>query len=1156
MRTLQTTVLSLLAVGCSDAAIKTVNAEPTAIINSHTDGREFLEEASTTLFGTVADSNHSSADLLVNWAVNSEVICKDLVPNDDGYTECDVVLNEGTANIVLAVRDPDNASGNDTVTITIVSANEPPSITGVRISPEPAIAGALLTCTYSGFSDPNGDEDFSTYTWTLNGAAAGSGPTFSEDTIAGDEVVCTVTPSDGVDDGDPVNDTIIISNTAPIIESVAISPNPATTTDALGCSYSGFFDRDGHDDASTYAWTINGVAASTTSSLLNGYVNGDEVTCTVTPNDGTDDGAPLSDSIVISNTLPTIESVTISPETPTAADTLTCSYTGFNDLDEESDQSTYAWQVDGTDAGTGSTLSGAFVGGNVVTCTVTPNDGTDDGDPVSASVPVLNSAPEVTSVDITPDTDITTGTTLTCEATGTDIDGDEFEIAYAWTIGEETASGEENTLILDPSTASPGDVVTCLATLTDTSGASTSDEASVTVGNTVPVIDSVEVVPSSDVTTTTVLTCSATASDSDAEVPTLNYAWDIDSVEAGTSDTLDLSTVGAVTGETVTCTVTATDPSGATSDPGTDSVVIENTLPVIDSVTLDPNPVRTNDVLTAITTASDADGDEVLLIHEWYVNGTPAGDASDTLDGVSHFDKSDTVYVVVTPVEWFPGTETTGAEGLSVTSETIDVSNTPPSIDTVAISPDTAIETDALSCEYTGYTDADGDEDASTYAWTINGEDAGSDPTLSGGYLADDEVTCTVTPNDGSDEGIDVSATIVIGSDSECLSLRFDGVDDSVVVPASADFVATETALTFESWVNWDGDTDQAWYPIATQGWGDSDTARFFLAVAGLEGPSCSGPLEPGDLHVEIHTEFSFGPCFSSDIPLEAETWHHVAVVFDSGDARIYVDGIERGSDSVPDSTLHDATSSAVMLGRMDAGGGFIFKGALSSARYSSISRYDTEFTPTWPLEADDDTLGLWLLDDGGDIAFDSSSLAHDGDILDGTWDEDCPDVASDCLDGDTFSAPFAGDTYGDGLDSDCDEMDCEAGYVGDVYYAVCRESAEGSDLSTTWSDANDVCIAHGYDGLAMVVDATENSGLRDLVLDAGGWDDIWIGLSDPEDDGIWTWMDGTEMSFEDWGSGEPSAGEDNCVEIYAINDWTWNDRTCSETFPFVCEIR
>ena len=56
----------------------------------------------------------------------------------------------------------------------------------------------------------------------------------------------------------------------------------ATTSDALTCSYSGWWDEDGDaDSGTTYSWTINGSDASTGTTLSTGYVGGDTVACSV-----------------------------------------------------------------------------------------------------------------------------------------------------------------------------------------------------------------------------------------------------------------------------------------------------------------------------------------------------------------------------------------------------------------------------------------------------------------------------------------------------------------------------------------------------------------------------------------------------------------------------------------------------------------------------------------------------------------------------------------------------------------------------------------------------------------------------------------------------------------------------------------------------------
>ena len=68
-------------------------------------------------------------------------------------------------------------------------------------------------------------------------------------------------------------DEVLITNRRPSITSVAIAPSGAKASDDLVCSYTGFADPDYPDfptsgtDASTFAWTVGGSPAGTTSTL-------------------------------------------------------------------------------------------------------------------------------------------------------------------------------------------------------------------------------------------------------------------------------------------------------------------------------------------------------------------------------------------------------------------------------------------------------------------------------------------------------------------------------------------------------------------------------------------------------------------------------------------------------------------------------------------------------------------------------------------------------------------------------------------------------------------------------------------------------------------------------------------------------------------------
>ena len=339
---------------------------------------------------------------------------------------CTVTPSDGT--------DSGTAQTSNTVTI----GNGPPSITSVTIDPDPAYAGSTISCSYSGYYDGDGDPDASTIAWTVNGSAAGSGATLGLAVVGGDALLCTVTPSDGTDTGSPVSDALLVSNSAPSITSVTISPASASSTDSLGCSYTGFSDPDGDADHSTFDWTIGGTWAGSGATLSAGYVRGDTVACIVTPDDGTDPGSPVSDSLVIGNSPPEVSAVTISPSGAATDDMLTVAVS-HSDPDGDSVSLSYAWTVGGVAAGSSTNLDGttAFDKGDVVVVTVTPSDGTDTGSPVSSSgLTIANTPPEAPGISVAPEDPEEGVDDLICtvDSASYDADGDSISYVFTWTV--------------------------------------------------------------------------------------------------------------------------------------------------------------------------------------------------------------------------------------------------------------------------------------------------------------------------------------------------------------------------------------------------------------------------------------------------------------------------------------------------------------------------------------------------------------------------------------------------------------------------------------------------------------------------------------------------------------------------------------------------
>jgi hypothetical protein len=221
-------------------------------------------------------------------------------------------------------------------------------------------------------------------------------------------------------------------------------------------------------------------------------------------------------------------------------------------------------------------------------------------------------------------------------------------------------------------------------------------------------------------------------------------------------------------GQVVACTVTATDESGASATASA-SVTVENGRPEVSDVALSPTELHTNDTLTATPTVSDPDGDSFTVTYAFSVNGSVVQDGpADSLSGVLHFDKHDTVSVEVTADD---------GDGIGTrTSETLTVRNTPPTAPEVSID----ASGDGLLCTIDSpSTDPDGDSVTYAFDWDVDGADF-TDPgttVLENDTVPEDSVetdatwTCDVTPDDGDDEGDYSTASLYLEAGEEPLDI-------------------------------------------------------------------------------------------------------------------------------------------------------------------------------------------------------------------------------------------------------------------------------------------------------------------------------------------------------------------------------------------------
>lgn len=129
-----------------------------------------------------------------------------------------------------------------------------------------------------------------------------------------------------------------------------------------------------------------------------------------------------------------------------------------------------------------------------------------------------------------------------------------------------------------------------------------------------------------------------------------------------------------------------------------DAVVIGNTPPFVEWVSLTPNPATSSDTLEAVVYGKDRDQDQLTYAYRWSVNGGPVAAQDRASLEPRHFHRGDRVQVFATP---FDGTDW----GNEVTGPGVVIRNSPPTI--VSTAPD-RLASDPYRYEVKAE-DADGD---------------------------------------------------------------------------------------------------------------------------------------------------------------------------------------------------------------------------------------------------------------------------------------------------------------------------------------------------------------------------------------------------------------------------------------------------------------
>jgi len=465
----------------SDADGGDIGRAPSILILAPAPDSLFTETETITLEATVNDEEDASSDLVVTGESSLDgALSLGSSPSDSGDWGSTLEgLSNGTHTLSLTVTDSNGNTDSDTVAIVI---NGAPSAPGVTISPNPTASGEGLLATVDEPSvDPDEDPINYSYQWLMDGSIMS---TMTTDSVSPGvtqrdqywEVV--VTPSDSFHSGEPGTASIVIGNSPPRIDGVNLYPIGASTQDDLIALPLGWFDQDLDPELYQYDWTINGdideeERTDTFPSLKTSKE--DNIRVTVTPLDEFAEGEPVTSSLVtIRNSRPVGGEADITPVDPEPLYPLVCSIImAAEDADGDSITYSYTWYIDGVEHPeyTTSVIEwGETANLETWMCEIRASDGTEDGEPFTASVYISDGiSPEPPEFDSSAAHRNADNWDLSgyCEA-GCTLDFSCEDGITAWDFVETcTPEGTFSTTI-DPLVR--GAVTSCWATCTDAAG--------------------------------------------------------------------------------------------------------------------------------------------------------------------------------------------------------------------------------------------------------------------------------------------------------------------------------------------------------------------------------------------------------------------------------------------------------------------------------------------------------------------------------------------------------------------------------------------------------------------------------------------------------------------------------------------------------------
>jgi formylglycine-generating enzyme required for sulfatase activity len=748
---------------------------PTAEITAPDMGSFYYQNEAVPLRGIISDLEDLPEDLTAGWVSDIDgALSVEIVPDPTGYFQGASYLSEGEHALTLRVVDTEGRSSSDTRIFVVGAPNSPPTCAIT----EPQDGTGFLFGTLSNFVAEVDDIDIGPSAviseWSSNndGLLGSVSPDssgrvlFSRPNLSRGTHTITMTAYD--ERGESCTDSLqILVGSAPsislqspvdgseflegdIIDFAAqvsdIEQNPETLSLIWSSDVQGVLNTD----------PTNTVGSTSFAKVLDPGWH--IVTLAVTDDVGLSHSESLS---VLINQKPDTPSVTILPSNPKTGSTLSAVVSGVTDPDGQVPSVTYIWFQNGsaTPYG-GASISAMYTAkGETWRVEVQSSDGSLSSDTAYAETEIENSPPNIDSISINPSSGIHSESSVSCSASASDVD-ENVSASYIWsnqTTGATlaTVSG----VLLQNSTASPGDKLRCTAQTIDSDGFVDSAYTEIFVENRAPILGAVSVSPVTS-TTSDMVTCSITAVDPDTQTLSYRYSWKLGLQVISTSETIVLSPNSVQPSDTLTCTATARDPYGAEVSASATTSVINSGL-VFEGVDIyPPTGVNNEGRLTCLISAYDPDGSVVSKSYSWRNMST-----GQSL-GSSNPLQLDPTIAEVGDIIRCSGTVVDGS-GFYTQNTTVNVTNTGPSIDSVTISPSSSVYTSSTLTCLASYTDLDNEVLTVLYEWmnVATGTTLGTGDTLTlTPYISSpsDAITCQAMVIDqGGAQGTGAESVLV-----------------------------------------------------------------------------------------------------------------------------------------------------------------------------------------------------------------------------------------------------------------------------------------------------------------------------------------------------------------------------------------------------------